>query len=81
MTLRTNQREHYLGRLTEIFGEDMAGRYRRQFGNYYECRCPNVKALWATFADKCEKYGILYKMQDIISAYKQGYESSQLTFF
>ena len=81
MTLRANQREHYLGKLTEIFGEDMAEHYRRQFGNYYECRCPNVKKLWAAFTDECGKYGILYKMQDIISAYKQGYESAQLTFF
>ena len=33
------------------------------------------------YREECEKYGILYKMQDIISASKLGYEYDQMSLF
>lgn len=82
MTLRGNQREHYFAQLDRIFGENSPSeKYRRQFGNYYECRSTRVKHLWKIFTEECDRHGILYNMTDIIRAYKLGYENTQLTFF
>lgn len=82
MTLRGNQREHFYRELNRIFGEKSpVSRYRQHFGDYYECVSLRVKQLWRIFTEECDKYGILYNMKDIIRAYKQGYESTQLTFF
>ena len=33
------------------------------------------------FRDECEKLGILYKMQDIVAAYKNGYYDKQISWF
>ena len=82
VTLRNTQREHFLGSLDSIFpGERLSDKYIHRFGNSYECTCPNVKVLWKAFTEECEKYGILYKMQDIISASKLGYEYDQMSLF
>lgn len=82
VTLRNTQREHFLSSLDSIFpGERLSDKYIHRFGNSYECTCPNVKVLWKAFTEECEKYGILYKMQDIISASKLGYEYNQMSLF
>lgn len=80
VTLRQNQRQYYYERLDEI-SPSLRERYIRQFGSTYECRSPDSKRLWRLFAEECDKYGILYKMNDIIAAYKSGYGDSQLSFF
>lgn len=82
VTLRQNQRDYFLNRLEEIFpGERLAEKYIKTYGNSYECIARNVNSLWKVFEEECRKYGILYKMKDIIAAYKNGYEMSQLSFF
>ncbi len=82
MTLRGNQREYYFNKLNRIFGaESPVPKYIKKYGNYYECPSPRAKHLWKIFTEECDKYGILYNMKDIIRAYKQGYENTQLTFF
>lgn len=82
MTLRSGQKEYYLSRLEELFpGEGLAQKYISKYGNSYECTCPDVNRLWRVFTEECDKFGILYKMQDIISASRVGYECSQLSFF
>lgn len=81
MTLRGRQREHYLSQLEKIFPEKgLRRKYESYFGENYGCTSPNVKKLWARFASECERYGILYKMEDICAAYKSGYDT-QLSFF
>ncbi len=81
MTLRGRQREHYLGQLEKIFPEKgLRRKYESYFGENYGCTSPNVKKLWARFVSECERYGILYKMEDICAAYKSGYDT-QLSFF
>ncbi len=81
MTLRGRQREHYLGQLEIIFPEKgLRRKYESYFGENYGCTSPNVKKLWARFVSECERYGILYKMEDICAAYKSGYDT-QLSFF
>lgn len=82
VTLRQNQREHFFNRLNEIFPErNLPEKYIKSYGNNYKCVSRNVSRLWKVFEEECNKYGILYKMSDIISAYKNPYEISQLTFF
>lgn len=82
LTLRGNQRDYFFSRLNEIFGEKSpVQQYRQRYGDYYECLSQRSKQLWKLFAEECDRYGILYKMTDIIRAYKQGYENTQLTFF
>lgn len=81
MTLRGRQREHYLSQLEKIFPEKgLRRKYESYFGENYGCTSPNVKKLWARFVSECERYGILYKMEDICAAYKSGYDT-QLSFF
>lgn len=82
VTLRQNQREHFLNKLDEIFPkDDLREKYIKTYGNSYSCISRNVNSLWKVFESECQKYGIIYKMKDIISAYKTGYEMSQLSFF
>lgn len=80
MTLRQNQREYYYKKLDELF-PGMSDKYRRYYGDRYECISPNARKLWSVFASECDRFGILYNMRDIIRAYKQGYGDIQLSFF
>ncbi|WP_371381360.1 radical SAM protein [Sporomusa aerivorans] len=80
VTLRQNQREWYYKKLDEHF-PGLKQKYVNQFGNAYECRSPNARGLWQFFQKECDRLGILYKMQDIIAAYKQGYSDKQLSLF
>lgn len=80
MTLRAGNREYYYKKLDEHF-PSLTERYRAHFGERYECPSPNAGRLWQVFTDECRRLGILYNMKDIISAYRKGYESEQLSFF
>ena len=44
---------------------------RALYGDKYNCMPPNHKYLYNVFVKECDKYGILYKMDDIIKAYKK----------
>lgn len=82
MTMREGQREWYLDHLEELFpGEGLKARYLKRYGNSYVCTSPNAKKLWGSFAAECEKRHILYRMEDIIPAYKRGYDHTQLSLF
>lgn len=70
MTLRENQRDYYFDRLEEHF-KGLKDRYIKTYGERYNCVVPNYKYLFKVFAEECNKYGILYKMEDIIKAYKK----------
>lgn len=80
VTLRTNQRLHFYNKLDEQF-PGLKSKYISRFGERYSCTSPNARALHAAFADACNKCGLLYKMSDIISGYKQGYVNNQFSFF
>ncbi len=82
MTLRGNQRDWYYRQLERLFPDQgLADRYRRQYGYQYECRSPHASRLWKLFARECERYGILYRMKDIIPAYQKKYQMTQLRLF
>lgn len=79
VTLRQNQREWYYNKLEEHF-PFVKEKYIKEFGSAYECPSPKAKELWKLFQSKCDRYGIFYRMNDIIENYKQGYKDVQLSF-
>lgn len=82
LTLRQNQRDHYYIELNKIFkDENLVKMYMDNFGELYECASLKAKKLWIVFKYQCEKYGILYRMEDIIEAYKKEYELEQIKLF
>lgn len=81
VTLRHNQREYYYKAINDIFGDEIVEKYKKEFGENYVCNSPKSKELYEIFENECEKYGILYKMQDIINDYKGNYENTQLSLF
>lgn len=82
LTLRGNQREYFYNSLMEKFpNKNIVAKYKETFGNKYECASLNHKRLWYIFKNECEKLGILYKMEDIILAYKSNYGNNQISWF
>lgn len=82
VTLRSNQRDYFLNKLEETFpGARLKEKYINTYGTNYSCTSPNAKRLWSIFSEECERFGILYNMKDIVSAYKQDYGDMQLSFF
>ncbi|MCY6371743.1 SPL family radical SAM protein [Clostridium ganghwense] len=80
VTLRQNQRNYFFKKLDEQF-YGTTQRYIKEYGFSYECRSKRATALWKLFKEECDKANILYKMQDIITAYKKDYEKKQLSLF
>lgn len=82
LTLRGNQREYFYNSLIEKFpNKNIVAKYKETFENKYECASLNHKRLWYIFKNECEKLGILYKMEDIILAYKSNYGDNQISWF
>lgn len=81
MTLRENQRDYYYKKLDQHF-KGVKEKYHKTYGNNYYCRPLNSKNLYKIFVRECEKYNILYKMEDIIKAYKKKIKTNkQLRLF
>jgi DNA repair photolyase len=80
VTLRENQRDWYYKKLDEYF-PSVKEKYIKTYGNAYECRSLKAKALWEFFQSKCKDLGIIYRMDEIIAAYKSPYRKEQLSLF
>ena len=81
MTLRENQREYYFEQLDKYF-VGLKETYKKHYGNRYNCVVSNAKKLYQIFKRECDKYGILYDMNDIIKAYKkETNKKEQITLF
>lgn len=76
MTLRENQRDYYFDKLNEHF-DRLKEKYIEYYGNRYNCVVPNYKKLYKVFTDECNKYRILYNMNDIIKSYKKEIKSNE----
>ena len=76
MTLRENQRDYYYEQLDKYF-PNIKDKYIKYYGDQYNCPVPNYKKLYDVFASECNKYGILYNMNDIIRAYKKDIKTDQ----
>lgn len=81
VTLRDNQRDYYFQKLDKYF-PNLKEKYIKVYGEKYNCLVPNYQKLYKTFQNECEKYGLLYKMPDIIKAYKKEIKTNeQITLF
>ena len=82
VTLRHNQREYYYNKLDSIFPDmNYLIKYKSVYGESYECVVPNHEELELLFQEKCNHYGILYRMSDIIREYQTAYDLKQLSLF
>ena len=79
-TLRSNQRDHFFDMIDKSFPK-IKEKYIKSFGNDYMCNSPNARTLYKIFKNECERFGLLYKMNDIIDGYKNGYSNEQLRLF
>lgn len=81
MTLRDNQREYYYQKLDKYF-PTLKNKYQKIYGNKYNCNAQNYQHLYQVFTKECERYGILYKMEDIIKSYKKDLnQNEQISLF
>ena len=80
VTLRENQRDWFFKKLDTLFW-GMKEKYLQQFGGEYACTSPRARQLWDAFRNECAKQGILYRMDDIIRAYRKNYKQDQISFF
>ncbi len=80
VTLRTNQRDWFYQKLDLLF-PGIKEKYIATYGDAYACASLNSKHLWEVFTKECDRYGIVYKMKDIILGYQKGYGFDQLSLF
>ncbi|WP_066687605.1 SPL family radical SAM protein [Christensenella intestinihominis] len=81
VTLRQNQRDYYYEKLDEYF-PGLSRKYGNVFRGNYFCGSPQAKKLRSLFQSECRKYGLIFRMQDIIAAYKKlPPEPRQLSLF
>ena len=81
MTLRENQRDYYFNKLEEHF-IGLKSKYIKTYGDKYNCLPQNYKYLYNVFVNECNKYGVLYKMDDIIKTYKKKIiDNKQISLF
>lgn len=80
VTLRSNQRLWFYNKLN-LFFPKVKDKYIKTFGMDYSCSSPNSRLLWKVFTEECDKFGIIYKMEDIINKYKSNYQIDQLSLF
>lgn len=81
VTLRENQRDYFYQKLDEFF-PGLKQKYQRAFAWQYYCKPDKRKHIRDTIVNECERLGLLYKMPDIIAAYKKpDVPIDQLSFF
>ena len=82
VTCRAGQREYFYQRLERNFpGQGLSERYRRRYGDRYQCTSPKARALWEVFRETCDRRGLLYSMGRIVTASRRGHETDQLSLF
>jgi len=80
VTLRDRQREYYYQQLEQLF-PGLKEQYIQTYGNSYVCSTLQAKQLYPFFQEQCRALGLLYRMKDIIQAYKDTNMPKQLSFF
>lgn len=80
VTLRQNQRDYFYQKLDKHF-PGLKMKYQERFGERYECGVNESKQLYRMISELCSQYGLLYKMPDIITAYKAQTKYKQVSLF
>ena len=82
ITLRDAQRDYFFLSLQKLFPSDnLVNKYIHLYGNSYMCNIPHYNELYSFFVQKCEEKGILYNMNDIMTAAKSRYDDKQISFY
>ncbi len=79
VTIRDGQREYLFKKLEKHF-PDVALKYKKYFSKKYSCNSYQSKVLYKNFVIECNKYGIKYKMNEIIPLYKKTIQYHNLQF-
>ncbi|WP_417143862.1 radical SAM protein [Raoultibacter massiliensis] len=79
VTMRTGQKEYFLDHLKAV-SPSLPQRYREEFGDRYLCNSPRKREALALLRKLCKEAGLLYRMPDIIDAYKKR-EPNQMGLF
>ncbi len=69
VTMRDIQRDHFLERVGAV-DPMLPNRYREAFGERYFCNSPRAAENRTLFRALCKQHGLLWRMPDIIAAYK-----------
>lgn len=80
VTLRENQRDYYYEQLDALF-PGLSYRYRQGYRDSYMCNVAMSNRKRYIFETECKKYGLLYRMEDIIKAYKKDRTVKQMQLF
>ena len=81
MTLRDSQKNYYYEQLDKFF-PNLKSKYIECYGQSYNCTIKNYKRLYKVFTDECDRYGLLYRMSDIIKNYKKDInKNEQISLF
>lgn len=80
VTLRDSQRWYFYEQLDRHF-PGLRQRYQETFGQQYVCLSPQAKELAVLFEEECRRYGLRWRMQDIIAGYRRPPEAMQLELF
>lgn len=80
VTLRDGQRTYFYQQLEQKF-LGLKEKYMRTFGNMHHCAPPQAQALWQVFVGECQRQGMLYRMEEIIDAYKRPFLQEQIGMF
>lgn len=80
VTLRENQRDYYYAQLDKLY-PGLSFQYRQTYKNQYMCNITRKDYKMHLFEKECQKYGLLYRMEDIIKAYKKETDIQQLQLF
>ena len=79
LTMRDRQRDYFYARLDGRF-PGLSARYRKTYGDDYSCNSPMAGRLWEEYVRTCQACGLEYRMPQIISIIRSGYEENQLSF-
>lgn len=77
VTLRDNQRQYFFQQV----GPTLTKQYVDTFGDAYACSSPKHKELRNIFETLCKKYGIVYKMKDIVNGMSDTIKEEQISLF
>ncbi len=80
LSMRDGNRE-YLYKKLDIHYPGLRKKYEDAYGKAYICEIPESGRLSVYFIEKCRENGILYKMEDIITAAKSRVLTQQASFF
>lgn len=80
MSVRDGQKEYFIRKL-KAMSPKLAKRFRDTYGSSYFCYSLELNSILALLRERCEKAGILYRMDDIIHASQNHAAQEQTSLF